>query len=329
MKFSLYSILVALLALVIFISLFIGSVNFSIMQVLNALFYPSSSSIISIIVWQLRMPRILLAGIVGAALAVSGVTMQAMFRNSMADPYVIGIASGGALGAAVAIVFNIVLFQYFMLPVFAFAGCMASMAAVYLIARSSGSVRSENLLLSGIGVSIFLSALVSIMMYISGQKLAVIIFWLMGSFSGANWLEIEIALPIVVFGILVIYIFSRDLNPMMLGDENAQYLGLNIKKTRWLFLILTSLITGTAVAFAGIIGFVGLIIPHIFRLIAGPDNKNLVLFSILGGATFMIFADTISRSMIYMEELPVGIITSLIGIPFFLYLLNKEGKYWR
>jgi iron complex transport system permease protein len=206
---------------------------------------------------------------------------------------------------------------------------MVSMTAVYLIARSSGSLRSENLLLSGIGISIFLSALVSILIYLSGQRLNVVIFWLMGSFSGASWLEIEIALPIIIVGIAVIFLFSRDLNAMMLGEENAQYLGLNIKKSRWLFLIVVSLITGTAVAFAGIIGFVGLIIPHIFRLIAGPDNKNLVLLSVLGGATFMIFADSVSRSLIYMEELPVGIITAMIGIPFFLYLLNKEGKYWR
>ncbi|MFP3254854.1 MAG: iron ABC transporter permease [Thermoplasmata archaeon] len=308
-------------------SLEIGAVSIPLISVMVKLFHPGND-VYSIIIWQLRMPRILLAAIVGASLTVSGAVMQGLFRNPLADPYVTGTASGAALGATISMFFGFFYISIFFLPLFAFVGALLTTLIVLLISSISGSLKSENMLLAGIGTSIFLSAFVSLLLYLLGKDLLTVFYWLMGSFSGATWTEVYIMFFVAIPTIAIIGIMSLDLDPMMLGEDHAYSLGIDVKKVRVIFFILASLITGLSVAFSGIIGFVGLVIPHIVRILIGPKNRHLIASAIFIGASYMVIADTISRSISIIEELPVGIVTSMIGVPVFLFLLVRERNYW-
>ncbi len=280
------------------------------------------------IIWNLRLPRVLLGAIIGASLSVAGAAFQGMFKNPMADPYVIGISSGAALGAALAIVLKIEvnLLTLSSITIFAFIGALIAVFTVYNIARVKNKVPVTTLLLAGVAVGQFLTAIMSFMMILSEKDMVRITYWTLGSLSGKGWDPVlGIALPSIIC-MIVISFFARDLNILLTGEESAQSLGVDVEKTKTYILILGTFITAIAVSVSGIIGFVGLIIPHIVRLLIGPDHRILIPASALLGSIFMIFADTIARTLISPIEIPVGIITALFGGPFFIYLLRSKKK---
>jgi ABC-type Fe3+-siderophore transport system, permease component len=281
-----------------------------------------SSSAFRSIILDIRLSRIFLAGLVGISLAVAGTTMQGVFKNPMADPYIIGISSGASVGAAVSIFLDIKF--DFSLPILAFLGALLAVFLVYDISRVGGKVKVETLLLSGIAMGAFLSAITSFLICMTGKQLHFLVFWLMGGLYLASWKVVATAFPPILLGTVGIFFFSRHLNVLTLGDEPALNLGIDIDRTRKILLTLTALVAGVAVAFSGIIGFVGLIMPHIMRLLVGPNHRTLLPASALAGAIFLIWADTLARTIIAPTELPVGIITALCGAPFFIYLLRKH-----
>lgn len=278
------------------------------------------------IVFQLRLPRVILAVLVGAALAISGVILQGLLRNPMADPYILGISSGAALGASVAILFGLGahVLGIYTIPVMAFLGASGTAFVVYNLARVGNRVPMSTLLLAGIAVGSFLSALTSLAMVTSGQNLHQVIFWLMGGFAGRGWDHVRVLLPYVLIGITPIFLYARELNVMLLGEEPAQHLGVEVERLKQLMLGAATLVAASAVAFSGIIGFVGLIIPHAVRLLVGPDHRVLLPTSALIGAIFLAAADAVARVAAAPLEIPVGVITALCGGPFFIYLLRKK-----
>ncbi|BBL67547.1 cobalamin import system permease BtuC [Methanoculleus chikugoensis] len=271
------------------------------------------------ILWEIRVPRVIAAALVGCGLAVAGTAMQALFRNPMADPYIIGTSSGGALGATLAIV----LFAGTGRPVLAFAGAIGATFAVYFIARRGGKIPVETLLLSGVALATLLSALLSFLMYTAGRSLHQIMFWLMGGFWNIAWNDVGVALPILIGG-AGIYLFARDLNILALNEEDATHLGVNVERTKLILLALSAFVTGIAVAVAGSIGFIGLITPHVMRLIVGPDHRFLFPAAALAGAILLVWADALTRT--FTSDMPVGILTACFGAPFFIYLLRSRTK---
>ncbi|MTI46988.1 MAG: iron chelate uptake ABC transporter family permease subunit [Firmicutes bacterium] len=286
---------------------------------------PRSSAVI---VLNIRIPRVLLGVLVGAALSTVGAAFQGMFKNPMADPYVIGISSGAALGATLAIIGNV---SFLILGISetslgAFIGAITSTFVVYMISRVKNKIPVTVLLLSGIAIGQFFTAIMSFIMVIHSNDLDKIIYWTLGSFSGKGWDQlISVAAPIII-SIVVLNFFARDLNAMLTGEETAQNLGIEVEKVKLIILIIGAFLTAMAVSVSGIIGFVGLIIPHIVRLIVGSDHRILMPASAMVGGIFMIFADTLARTMISPTEIPVGIITAMFGGPFFIYLLRKKRK---
>ena len=280
------------------------------------------------IIWSIRLPRVLLGALVGSSLSMTGAAFQGIFKNPMADPYVIGISSGAALGASIAIILgiNISFMNLSTISIFAFIGALSAVFTVYNIARIKNKVPVTTLLLAGIAIGQFLTAIMSFLMVIYSKDMAKIIYWTMGSLAGKGWTPlISITIPVVI-SMMGIGFFARDLNIMLIGEESAQSLGIDVERTKVYILILGSFLVSMVVSVSGIIGFVGLIIPHIVRIVLGPDNRILLPSSALVGAIFMIFADTIARTIISPVEIPVGIITALFGGPFFLYLLRKSKK---
>ena len=280
------------------------------------------------ILMQIRVPRVLLAGVVGGSLAVAGAVFQGLFRNPMADPYVIGVSSGAALGAVLAMLTgaSLRLAGFGAVPLFAFAGGILTIMLVYSMARVGQAVPVMTLLLAGIAVSAFLSALVSLFTYFAGEKLHLVVFWLMGGLGGATWHKVKVMLPYALIGYASVAIYARDLNALLLGEETAQHLGVETEKVKKILLVGASLLVAAAVSTCGIIGFVGLVVPHFIRLMAGPDHRFLLPASALLGASLLIATDTLARTLIAPTELPVGIITSMVGAPLFIYLLKKRKK---
>ncbi|WP_415329670.1 FecCD family ABC transporter permease [Clostridium perfringens] len=278
------------------------------------------------IIWGVRMPRVLLGAFAGMALAMVGVIMQATIQNPLGDPYILGLSSGASLGATFSILigFSGVL-SSFGAPLGAFLGALMASIFVYFLARIGGRITPFKMILAGMVISSICSSLTSLIIFLSkdNEGIRTVNFWMMGSLAGAEWSNI--VLPIAISVIPLIYFFTqyRNLNLMVLGDETSITLGLNIEKHRKIYMILSSLITGVIVSVCGTIGFVGIIIPHIVRLIFGTDHKTLLPFSALVGAIFLIWADVIARCAITNMELPIGIITSVIGAPFLLWLMVK------
>jgi iron complex transport system permease protein len=272
------------------------------------------------IVGQLRLPRIALATTVGFALGTAGTVMQGFFRNPMADPSIVGVSSGAATGAVAAITFP-ALVPLSLRPA-AFLGALVAAFGVYLIATEGGRTPVATLLLAGVAVQTFLGAVVSYMLVASGESLREAIYWLMGNLVNATWAEVELALPVALLTFGVLAAFGRDLNVLLLGEEDAGALGVEVERTKRLLLAFASLVTAAAVAVSGVIGFVGLIVPHVMRLLVGPDHRVLLPTSALAGAVFLVVADTFARHG--AAELPVGIVTAAVGAPFFLYLLRTR-----
>ena len=272
------------------------------------------------IVGSIRLPRVLAAFFVGASLAVAGAAMQALFRNPMADPYILGTSSGGALGASVAIIFLGGLF----VPVFAWAGTVIAILIVWSIAGRQGVISVETLLLTGIAVSFFFSAIVSFLIAIAGENVHQIIFWLMGGFWNASASDAILSACILVPAGLLLFFMGRDLNALSLGEETAAHLGIDSARARWSVLGASTLLVAGAVSIAGSIGFVGLVTPHIVRMLLGPDNRVVIPACILAGGILLVISDTITRT--FFSDLPVGIITAFIGAPFFIWLIHKRGE---
>lgn len=278
------------------------------------------------IIWGVRMPRVLLGAFAGMALAMVGVIMQATIQNPLGDPYILGLSSGASLGATFSILigFSGVL-SSFRAPLGAFLGALIASIFVYFLAKIGGRITPFKMILAGMVISSICSSLTSLIIFLSkdNEGIRTVNFWMMGSLAGAEWSNI--VLPIAISVIPLIYFFTqyRNLNLMVLGDETSITLGLNIEKHRKIYMILSSLITGVIVSVCGTIGFVGIMIPHIVRLIFGTDHKTLLPFSALVGAIFLIWADIIARCAITNMELPIGIITSVIGAPFLLWLMVK------
>jgi iron complex transport system permease protein len=325
--------LVVLLILTITIALGIGSTDIpfsTLFQILIAKLpflhtqatWPASSGII---IFDIRLPRLLLVGLVGSALAVAGATYQGLFRNPLADPYLIGVAQGAALGAIIGFMLPLS-WQLGSIPLLAFTGAILAAGMVYSIARVGKTLPMTTLILAGVAIGAFLLAITSYLMIVSGDKLHGIIAWLLGSFSLTNWTQVAMVTPYILIGTLIIWLYARPLNVMQLDEEQAQQLGINVEQVKLILLGAATLITAAAVCFCGIIGFVGIIIPHAVRLIWGPDHRFLLPLATLAGAIFLIMADTAARTMLAPTEIPIGVITAFIGAPFFLYLLRQRKR---
>ncbi len=279
------------------------------------------------IIWNIRLPRVILGFIAGAALSICGASFQGIFKNPMADPFILGVSSGSALGAAIGIVLHFT--GGFMglngTTLLAFVGAFATIILVYTISRVGRRVPVSTLLLSGIAVSQTTSALMSIIMLFNQQSMDQIMFWTMGSLNGKGWQQIANILPYVMIGIVILFTTSRELDIMLTGEDTATQLGVDVEFLKKKVLFAASLVTASIVSVTGIIGFVGLVVPHVVRMMTGPKHRRLMPFSIVVGGTFLIICDTIARS-ITTQEIPVGIITSICGGPFFLYLLRNAKK---
>lgn len=278
-----------------------------------------------LIIFRVRLPRIVMASLVGMGLAVVGASYQSLFKNPMADPYILGVSSGAALGAALSIIIRIpgTIASLSLTTIFAFVGAVVTTVFVYSIAQVKGKVTTTNLLLSGSAVSFLLSALISIIMVFNQEDVNKIVFWMMGSFNASGWKNILVVAPVVLIGTLVMYFFHKDFNLMLTGEDTAKTLGVDTEKLKKIIILFSAVIIAVSVSFSGIIGFVGFLVPHMVRIIFGPNNKAMIPFSALGGAIFLLFADTLARTVASPGELPVGAVTALIGSPFFIYLLIK------
>ncbi len=284
------------------------------------------------IIWEVRLPRVLLAGLTGAVLAMAGATYQGVFRNPLADPYLIGVATGAALGATIVIVADAPHSWHGLsvLPLAAFAGAIVSVLVVYGVARQGNTLPATTLILAGVAVASLSTAITSFLMLRNTTHMFSIFSVVLGSFNTATWGELRWAVPYVLPAAVVILAHGRILNVLSLDEEQARQLGVHPQRAKLLLLGVASLATAAAVSVAGTIGFVGLIVPHAVRLLWGPDNRHLLPMSILFGATFLILADLIARSVDQPAEVPVGIITAFCGVPFFLFLLRRArlGAYW-
>ena len=286
---------------------------------------PTWTSSVETIVFQIRLPRVLLAGLVGAALAVAGATYQGLFRNPLADPYLIGVAQGAALGAVIGFLIPGT-WQTASVPLLAFVGALLAVAIVYSIAKVGKTLPMTTLILAGVALGAFLASITTYLMIASGDKLHGIVSGLLGTFSLTNWGQVATVIPYIVIGIVIIWLYARPLNVMQLDEEQAQQLGINVERVKLILLATATLITAAAVSFCGIIGFVGIIIPHAVRLVWGPDHRFLLPLATFAGASFLILADTAARTVLAPTEIPVGVITAFCGAPFFLYLLRQKKR---
>jgi len=277
------------------------------------------------ILMTVRLPRIALGALVGLALSVAGAAFQGMLMNPLADPYLIGVSSGAALGASVAIVLHVSLAAGFGIPAAAFIAALVTMVIVYRLARVRGKIGMESFILAGVVVGSFMWALVTVVMVLAGRELSDVVLWLMGNLFVEGWRPVVLVLAATGVGAVGLYAFARELNLLALGEESAQQLGVDVERLKRYVIVFGSLLTAAAVSFSGIIGFVGLVMPHVARRLVGPDHRVLLPAAGLIGASFLILADTVARTA-GPWEMPVGVVTSLLGAPFFLYLLRTRTR---
>jgi iron complex transport system permease protein len=335
-----FLIVAALLTAALLLSVGVGSVfipPLTLLSVLAAHFtgqpLPAEiSPAFTPILFDLRLPRTVLVALTGAALAGSGAGYQGLFRNPLADPYLIGVASGGGLGAVIAMSVRWTYSDLALLatPLAAFGGALLTVSVVYLLARVGRTVPTTNLILAGVAVSSFASALTSFLMLNSTGDLRRSLVWLLGGSTLTGWQPVVALLPYVTVGLGSLLTMGHALNVLQFGDEQAQQLGLPVERSRRLIILAATLTTAAAVAFSGIIGFAGLVVPHLVRLLWGGDYRRLLPLSMIGGAAFLLIADVLARVAMAPQELPVGIITAMAGAPFFLWILrrSKQQNYW-
>lgn len=333
------AVLIVLLVFIAAASIFIGTANIGYVDVFRILFHhiPGLGEHISIdgipdsavtIIMKLRLTRVILALMVGAGLAAVGATMQCLFRNPMAEPGLLGISSGAGLGATIAIFIGVnkTVFGMGATAIAAFIGALLTILIVYNISRTGSKMSPTILILAGTAVSFMNSAIIQLLMIFRRDRMDYIMLWTMGSFTTSGWNKILILVPFLVAGLAVLLLYSRQLNVISTGEETAQSLGIEVEKTKKILLTVCSLITAACVSTSGIIGFVGLIIPHVFRLIVGPDQRILLPYSIIGGAAFLVICDTLARVIAPPAEIPVGAITAVFGSPFFIALLIRSKR---
>ena len=329
-------LLAVLLVLAFLWALSIGTVKLSFMQIYEGIVNQFTSGMaiatagqgpVHDIIWLLRLPRLVLAALVGMGLSVCGVIMQAVVKNPLADPYILGISSGASLGATAAILLGIgVALGENFVGIAAFIGAFAMSLGVLFISNLGGRSNSVKLLLAGMALSAVCGAFSSFIVYFANNKegMQTIAYWMMGSFAGAKWETLAVIGPIVILAVLFFWTQSRMLNLMLLGDESALTLGTDLHIYRQIYLLVSSLIVGFVVYAAGMVGFVGLVVPHVIRMLVGTDHKKLIPVSALTGAVFLVIADALCRVIIPRTELPIGILISLIGAPCFVYLMIKK-----
>ena len=315
-----WSCLLISLALIVsfFLALSIGPVRISLFDM---------SATDRIILFNLRLPRILSAFFVGGGLALAGAIFQGLFRNPIADSYLLGVSSGASLGAAATIVFRLAspLTHFAAVSFFAFIGSLIALALVFYFGHHHGSFSIFRLLLAGLGVGLFLSSLVAILMLMAGEELKALIFFFLGGFSSSTWDTTWVSLACIPPAVLVACYFAPELNVLLLGEETAASSGIRTGQIQLLYAVLAALLTSISVSVAGLIGFVGLIVPHMIRLTSGADHRTLFPLAFFAGGIFLVLCDTAARTIIDPAELPVGIVTSLVGVPIFLYLIRKES----
>lgn len=317
-------LLVVLLAAMI-MGLAAGSAGFGLSSLIQGFTNDGEKGLLNDIIWRLRFPRVLLAALLGATLSLGGMVFQALLRNPLAEPYILGISGGSAIGAIIGILLGLARFPGVWLA--AFAGSLGTLAVLYVMASGRTMLRTNNLLLSGVMVNAFCAAVIMFLVSMAqDSRLHNIIFWLMGDLSAANIGNV-ISLAITVVPCFIL-IFSRShaMNLLTLGNDMARSMGVNIKMTTTLLLVVTSLMVSATVSYCGLVGFVGLVMPHMLRMILGPDHRILAPASILGGAAFMVACDTLARVLPDQGEMPVGVVTALIGAPLFVYLLKKSNR---
>ena len=292
---------------------------------LGAVDYTWSEMWHSPIFWRLRLPRVIMSVLVGSVLSVCGAAYQSIFRNPLTDPYVLGVSSGASLGAAVAILLGLEAWLWGV-------GGMALVAAlltvlfIYRIASIGNRMHTTTLLLTGVCLTLLISAIISFLMVLNQEKMDTIIFWTMGSFGSCSWSDVAAMGPVALLGAGVVIWYAGDLNLLLAGSEAAQSMGVEVEKVKRVLLLVTTLMVAFAVSSCGVIGFVGLIVPHAVRLVAGPDNRRVVPYAALCGALFVLVCDTLARFVLRPSELPVGSLTSIVGAPLFIYLLYKNKK---
>lgn len=329
-------LMLGLLGISVLWALSIGTVHFSISKIWETVISEAGNPVPleapgqgseHDIIWLLRMPRIVLAACVGAGLALSGAVMQAIVKNPLADPYILGVSSGASLGATASILLGIgMVFGENFVGVCAFLGAFAVSLGVVFIANMGGRATSIKLLLAGMALSAVCSAFSSFIIYFANNRegMQTVAFWMMGSLAGAKWSIIEVMLPLIILASGFFCMQSRILNLMLLGDESAVTLGTDLHRYRQVYLLVSSLIVGFAVYAAGMIGFVGLMVPHVIRMTVGSDHRKLIPLSALAGAIFLVVSDGLCRIIIPHAEIPIGILVSLIGAPCFVYLMIKK-----
>lgn len=322
-------LLLVILAGTVVVSLFVGVADIGIVRGITGLLYgwrkgyAGFTPLEKEILFSIRLPRILFAGIVGAALSMAGAVFQALLRNPLADPYILGVSGGAAVGAIIGILIGATLLPLG-IPGLAFLGAVLTVIIVFGIARTGAQLRSNTLLLAGVIVNAFFSAIIMFLISTtSSSDVHNVVFWLMGDLSLATTGEIALTGAVLFIGFVVLYAHARPMNLIVVSEETALQLGVHVERTKKILFVAASLITGVAVSVSGIIGFVGLVIPHLMRMVLGPDHRLLLPASFLFGASFLVLADTIARTLMAPSELPVGVITAICGAPYFIYLLRK------
>jgi len=314
----------AVLCLCLVLALALGPASLSLRRVWELLMAgPVQGDLDNAIFWQIRMPRVLVAALVGAALAVAGVILQDLFLNPLTDPYVTGVSSGAALGATVGIVLHLGNLPW--MTVLAVAGGLGTLTLVWLAARRRGRIDIFVLLLAGVTISYLAGAVVTVLMIRADEDMHAIVYWLMGSFSGRGWGDVEVALGVLPFMAVPLF-FTREMDILLQGEKRALELGVEVERTKRVLLVTAGVLTALAVSVSGIIGFVGLVVPHIVRLLAGPAHRGLLPVSLLAGASMVVAADLLSRTVISPNEIPVGVVTTFVGAPLFVYLLRRGRR---
>lgn len=314
---------------VLMAALLVGVTAGSVSIPMQVLWNPDMDEAASNILWNIRIPRVVLAGLVGASLAIAGAAFQGLLKNPLADPYTLGVSSGASVGAVVTLFFGISVpfLGMFTLPVFSMLGAFLTMVTVMSFAKLiDRAMKMETIILTGIIFSSFLGSVISLMISLSGEELRQIIGWLLGSVSMRGWPYVTMALPFMTIGFLLLWLNRRELNALVFGEERAMHLGVNVKRRKMMILTGGSILTGAAVSVSGTIGFVGLVVPHMTRMLWGSDHRHVLPLSFINGASLLIICDLVSRTIISPSELPIGVITAFIGAPVFAFIFWKQRR---
>lgn len=317
------NLLIIFFVICFFLSVGIGAVEIPLEEIIRIIFLGENTDN-RIILIDIRLPRVLIAAVLGAGLSAVGGVMQGIFKNPLVDSYTLGMSSGAAFGAVISIITGVGVFGYATTGAFAFLGAVSTLFFVYYLSKTKNRVSVNSLLLSGVAVSYFLSSVISFLMMLFSNKIEHIVFWTMGSLSSSTWQKFIFSTCLIIPGVLLLNFFARELNIMSLGEESAHYIGVDVEKLKYMLLAICSLIVGAVVSTGGTIGFLGLVAPHIVRIIWGSDYRRLIPYSAIIGASILMLSDTIGRVIIQPAEIPVGVMTSVMGGPFFVFLLRKQ-----